>query len=140
MKKLIILSLIFIGCHSEKEPSTFDFETIFEKSQGLETATYDETITYFTNLSKAYPEISIDSIGITDAGKPLHIVTLNPDKVFDFSKIRQNKRIILINNGIHPGEPDGIDATMLLFRDIAEGKIKAPKHTVLVTKIGRAHV
>lgn len=133
MKKLIILSLIFIGCHSEKEPSTFDFETIFEKSQGLETATYDETITYFTNLSKAYPEISIDSIGITDAGKPLHIVTLNPDKVFDFSKIRQNKRIILINNGIHPGEPDGIDATMLLFRDIAEGKITAPKHTVLVT-------
>lgn len=133
MKKLIILSLIFIGCHSEKEPSTFDFETIFEKSQGLETATYDETITYFTNLSKAYPEISIDSIGITDAGKPLHIVTLNPDKVFNFSKIRQNKRIILINNGIHPGEPDGIDATMLLFRDIAEGKITAPKHTVLVT-------
>lgn len=133
MKKLIILSLIFIGCHSEKEPSTFDFETIFEKSQGLETATYDETITYFTNLSKAYPEISIDSIGITDAGKPLHIVTLNPDKVFDFSKIRLNKRIILINNGIHPGEPDGIDATMLLFRDIAEGKITAPKHTVLVT-------
>jgi hypothetical protein len=133
MKKLILLSLIFMGCNTEKEQKTFDFETVFEKSQGTETATYEETIKYFTNLSKTYPEISIDSMGMTDAGKPLHIFTLNPDKVFDFSEIRKNKRIILINNGIHPGESDGIDATMLLFRDIVEGKIAAPKHTVLVT-------
>lgn len=133
MKKLILLSLIFMGCNTEKEQKTFDFETVFEKSQGTETANYDETIAYFTNLSKAYPEISIDSIGMTDAGKPLHIVTLNPDKQFDFSEIRKNKRIILINNGIHPGESDGIDATMLLFRDIVEGNIATPKHTVLVT-------
>ena len=40
---------------------------------------------------------------------------------------------ILINNGIHPGESDGIDATMMLFRDYASGKIKSPKNTVLVT-------
>ena len=33
-----------------------------------------------------------------------------------------------------PGESDGIDATMLLYRDIVEGKITMPKHTVLVTK------
>jgi hypothetical protein len=133
MKKLLILSLIIIGCTSKKEQKTYDFATVFEKSQGKETATYEETIAYFTNLSKAYPEISIDSIGMTDAGKPLHIVTLNQDKQFDFSEIRKNKRIILINNGIHPGESDGIDATMLLFRDIVEGKIATPKHTVLVT-------
>src|SRR5690606_22105118 len=133
MRKLIFLSLIFMGCNTENKQKTFDFETVFEKSQGTETATYEETIAYFTNLSKAYPEISIDSMGMTDAGKPLHIVTLNPDKVFDLSEIRKNKRIILINNGIHPGESDGIDATMLLFRDIVEGKIAAPKHTVLVT-------
>lgn len=133
MKKLFLLSLIFIGCTSEKAHIPFDFETVFEKSQGTETATYDETIAYFRNLSKAYPEISIDSVGMTDAGKPLHVVTLNPDKQFDFSEIRKNKRIILINNGIHPGESDGIDATMLLFRDIVEGKIAMPKQTVLVT-------
>uniref|UniRef100_UPI00404AC1EF M14 family metallopeptidase n=1 Tax=Gelidibacter sp. TaxID=2018083 RepID=UPI00404AC1EF len=133
MKKLLLLSLIIIGCTSKKEQKTYDFETVFEKSQGTETATYDETIDYFRNLSKAYPEISIDSIGMTDSGKPLHIVTLNSDKQFDFSEIRKNKRIILINNGIHPGESDGIDATILLFRDIVEGKIATPKHTVLVT-------
>jgi hypothetical protein len=41
--------------------------------------------------------------------------------------------VLLINNGIHPGESDGIDATMMLYRDLAQGKIKAPKNTVLVT-------
>ena len=31
----------------------------------------------------------------------------------------------MINNGIHPGEPDGIDATMMLIRDLATGKISS---------------
>ena len=92
-----------------------------------------ETIQYYTDLAETYPEISIQAIGTTDSGKPLHIVTLNPDKDFDFKSIRETKRILLINNGIHPGESDGIDATMMLYTDIAEGKIEAPKNTVLVT-------
>jgi hypothetical protein len=34
-------------------------------------------------------------------------------------KFKKNKAILLINNGIHAGEPDGIDATMQLFRDFS---------------------
>jgi hypothetical protein len=41
------------------------------------------------------------------------------------------KRIILINNGIHPGEPDGIDASMMLVRDIVEGKKRLPGNVIL---------
>lgn len=37
----------------------------------------------------------------------------------------------MINNGIHPGEPDGIDASMMLLRDLVTGKIKAPNNVVL---------
>jgi hypothetical protein len=43
--------------------------------------------------------------------------------------IKKNKAVLLINNGIHPGEPDGID-TMQLFRDLALAKIKVPKNTI----------
>ncbi|WP_156112383.1 M14 family metallopeptidase [Lacinutrix jangbogonensis] len=111
----------------------FDFTTIFEKSNGLETATYAETIQYYRNLSQEYASIAIDSIGDTDSGNPLHIVSFNKDENFNFSDIRKNKRILLINNGIHPGESDGIDATMMLYRDIAQGKIKVPDSTVIVT-------
>lgn len=131
---LLTISLLMIfSCNTSEKKSTenIDFTTIFEKSNGTETPTYTEVITYYKNLSDAYPEINIQEIGLTDSGNPLHIITLNPDKEFDFEKIRKTKRILLINNGIHPGESDGIDATMLLFRDIAKGTIEAPKNTVI---------
>ena len=70
---------------------------------------------------------------MTDSGYPLHIVTFNDDAEFNFSKIRERKAILLINNGIHPGESDGIDATALFFRDLATGKTQIPKRTVIVT-------
>ena len=132
MKKILVILILVVSCKSTTKKD-FDFETVFEKSQGLETATYQQTIQYYKDLATAYSSISIDSIGSTDSGKPLHLVTLNPDGTFNFESIRNDKRILLINNGIHPGESDGIDATMMLFRDIASGKIEAPKHTVLVT-------
>src|SRR4030095_14193681 len=62
----------------------------------------------------------------------LHLVIVSTDKDFDLASLkRKNKRIILINNGIHPGEPDGIDASMLLVRDIVTGKKKLPDNVVL---------
>lgn len=132
MKKILVILILVVSCKSSTKKD-FDFETVFEKSQGLETATYQQTIQYYKDLAAAYSSISIDSIGSTDSGKPLHLVTLNPDGNFNFESIRNDKRILLINNGIHPGESDGIDATMMLFRDMASGKIEAPKHTVLAT-------
>lgn len=134
MRKIVlVIALLIFSCHSEKRKSTIDFITVFESSDGLETATYQQTIEYYSDLSDAYKGISIQEIGETDSGKPLHIVILNPDAEYDFENIRKEKRIILINNGIHPGESDGIDATMMLFRDILQGEIEAPENTVLVT-------
>ena len=133
MKKLFIVLILIVSCNNSNEKKDYDFETQFEKSEGFETATYEQTITFYSELAKAYSQISIEAIGETDSGKPLHIVTLNADAQFDFTEIRKNKRILLINNGIHPGESDGIDATMMLFRDIVNGDIQAPKNTVLVT-------
>ncbi|WP_055448798.1 M14 family metallopeptidase [Lacinutrix mariniflava] len=132
MNKTFILLLVLFAFNC-KPKSNYNFTTVFEKTNGLETATYKETITYYKNLSQEYAAIAIDSIGETDSGKPLHIITLNKDKNFNFSEIRKNKSILLINNGIHPGESDGIDATMMLYRDIAQGKIKIPDSTVIVT-------
>jgi len=134
MKKLLLLFFVINSCTEKKTKSNFDFTTVFEKSEGLETATYNETITYYTELANNYEKISIRAIGETDSGRPLHIVTLSPNSnEFDYEALRKDNRILLINNGIHPGESDGIDATMQLFRDIVIGKIEAPKNTVLVT-------
>ncbi|MFL0352310.1 M14 family metallopeptidase [Xanthomarina sp. GH4-25] len=133
MKKIIAFFLICLCFNFLSSQTPLQFETTFEKSGGTETGSYQEVIAYYKNLSNTYPEISIQEMGKTDSGEPLHIVIYNPDKKFYFSEIRKNKRVLLINNGIHPGESDGIDATMMLYRDLAQEKIKTPENTVLVT-------
>ena len=136
MKKIFfsIITIAFMSCNNSNEKSYNEHKTRFEISNGTETATYEETIQYYTDLASSFKEISIKDIGETDSGKPLHIVTYNATEIAaDFDKLRNSNRIILINNGIHPGESDGIDATMMLFRDLANGKIETPQHTVLVT-------
>jgi len=133
MRKIILLLLLLVSCESSKKKSDYAFETPFETSDGQETATYEEVISFYSELAEAYPEISVESIGETDSGKPLHLVTLNPDNEFDYKIIRETKRILLINNGIHPGESDGIDATMLLFRNLVQGTIELPENVVVAT-------
>lgn len=125
-----LLLLAFFAC-SEKQ--NLDLTTTFEASKGLKTATYQEVIDYYLLLSREYPEINVQAIGETDSGFPLHLVTYNPDANFNFDEIRKNKTIVLVNNGIHPGESDGIDATMMLFRDLSQNKTDALKNTVIST-------
>ena len=124
---------IFFSCEEKPDEVTKDFPTTFEASKGTETATYDEILEFYKALAKEFPEINLQTIGETDSGNPLHIVTYNEEANFNFNKIGEENAIVLINNGIHPGESDGIDATMMLFRDLASGKIKPLKKTVIVS-------
>lgn len=112
--------LLFIFLSVTFTSYTQDYRTVFETSKGKETATYQQTIDFYSILADSYPQISLIEIGMTDSGIPLHLVVYNSDKIFDFKKI--TKSTILINNGIHPGEPDGIDASMMLLRDIVQNE------------------
>lgn len=104
----------------------------FESSDGSQTSTYFETIDFWKNLAQNSEKIQITEKGLTDSGFPLHLVLISNSGEFDLKKIQsENKSILLINNGIHPGEPDGIDASMLLARDISDGKFKLPDNLVL---------
>ncbi len=135
MKYIVLFAILtlFLSCETKTQDQIASYQTYFEVSKGEGTATYEETIAFYIKLAKDFPEINIQTIGETDSGYPLHIVTFNPDGDFNFENVRKEKTIILINNGIHPGESDGIDATMLLYRDLATGEISHPQKTVLVT-------
>jgi len=106
--------------------------TPFELSKDKNyTATYPEVISYYTKLAKTNPQMKLINYGMTDIGKPLTLVVLSRDKVFDPALIKkQNKRVLLINNGIHPGEPEGIDASMMFARDLLK-KNALPKNVVI---------
>lgn len=122
-KSLLILALCLpIVLISQSKP-----ETRFEKSKGLETGTYQEVIAYYQQLGKDFPEVNIEEVGQTDSGYPLHLVTVSTDQIFDLVKAHDSgKAVILINNGIHPGEPDGIEASMMLVRDYLTDVKKRP--------------
>ncbi len=122
MKTIFACLLCFLSLQSLAQKLL----TPFEKSKGLETTTYAQCIAFYHQLSAETGHIGIDSFGSSDAGYPLHVITFPPHaaRVPDALSI-------FINNGIHPGEPDGIDASMMLLRDLAEGRLKMPAGVVL---------
>jgi hypothetical protein len=126
MKKLLLFfSLITGQVYAQLTP----FELSKDKNY---TATYAEVMAYYPKVVKLYPkQVKLFNYGTTDVGKPLTLVVVSKDGVFDPAKIKQqNKRVILINNGIHPGEPEGIDASMMLVRDLLKNN-KLPKDVVV---------
>ena len=122
MKKIILISLLILSFSCKKTTETnIDFTTQFEKKAGIETPEYKDIISYYERLAAEYSEISLFSFGQTDAGKPLHLVVYSAEGIYNVDEItKSTKNRVLINNGIHPGESDGIDASMLLLRDIVQ--------------------
>lgn len=78
------------------------------------TPTWQQCISFYKDLDEKFDEVRLIEVGRTDAGKPLHLVILNKQKVFYPELFDQNKVIVLINNAIHAGEPDGVNASMQL--------------------------
>jgi hypothetical protein len=128
MKKILVFIYLFLANFAIGQLPL----TIFEQSKGNESATYAQSIAYYQQLALKYKTIQIKTMGPTDAGFPLHIVLFSSDLQFSSADWKKkNKLVIFVTNGIHPGEPDGIDASMLLVRDLASGKINAPSNIVL---------
>ena len=97
--------------------------TTYEKSDHQETSTYQKGIAFYKALAEKYPEVRMIEEGPTDSGYPLHVVLISKSRDFDIQQLKKDgKAIFLINNAIHPGEPDGVEASQLLARDLLENK------------------
>lgn len=132
------LFLFFLfSCHlPQKQSSNMQsLITPFEKDSS-KTATYPEIVDFYTKLASASPFISLQESGETDAGKPLHTVVFSTEGVFTPEEARKrNKCILFINNGIHPGEPEGIDATMMLLRDLCAPRFRDMLRDIVIVVI-----
>jgi hypothetical protein len=94
------------------------------KWTGNTTPTYSELIFHLKNVSKNHSEVELYAMGSSDYGLPIYVCIVNgaKDSLKTFEKAR-NETTILINNAIHPGEPDGINACLIwLDKWITEGK------------------
>ena len=114
-KSLYIVLIFNIGaifCSGQSPITPFE-------SNPLTTCTYEECISFYKKLTTRSKFVKIVESGASDIDEPIHTVIISTSNVKNYEDCKkQNKLIILINNGIHPGEPDGIDASMIFARDM----------------------
>ncbi len=97
---------------------------------------YDSIISFYRALDKKYPEALLLESGKSDIGKPIHLFILSKDADFNPGSLRKkNKLFLLVNNGIHPGEPDGINACMELSRDLLSRKSIPSTMVILIIPV-----
>ena len=89
------------------------------------TPSYEETLAFLQKLQPRLPEMYLGFYGSSGEGRPMPFVVVSKEKAFTGRRARKNgKPIVLIQNGIHAGEIDGKDASLLILRDLALGKHK----------------
>jgi hypothetical protein len=81
------------------------------------TLTYEKTIEAYQKLDDQFDDAKLIEMGNADCGKPLHIFIIDPTRQFNGANY-QNRTVLLINNGIHPGEPCGVDASINFANDL----------------------
>ncbi len=109
----------------QKKNISKDWLTHFEKSNQQESPDYENTLKYFQKFVHSSPYVKIKTIGLTPQGRELKVIIVSKDKAFAPEQAKKTgKAIVLIQNGIHPGEVEGKDACMLLLREILITKEK----------------
>ena len=97
-----------------------DWATPFEQGNGNQTTTWHDCIAFHAKLAQAFPQwLRFEEVGCSDGGVPIHAGVFSIDGVFDPAEVKNAGRAVFFNNnGIHPGEPEGIDVNMALVRDL----------------------
>ena len=92
-----------------------------------QTPTYNQVISFYQDLDAQHDEAKLIAYSKSDAGPPIHLFILDNEKKFD---PKDDRATILIMNGIHAGEPCGVDASMNFAKDLLD-KGELPKNTVI---------
>jgi hypothetical protein len=96
------------------------WRTRAERTRWHETADYDETMRYCRQLEAGSRWVKLLSFGTSGQGRDLPLLVVSRDRAFTPEEARATgKPIVLIQNGIHSGEIEGKDASLMLVRDMA---------------------
>lgn len=99
--------------------------THFERSNFQESPNYSETIKYFQKFETESKYAKLITIGFSPQKREIKLLIVSKGNEFTAETAAQSgKAIVLIQNGIHPGEIEGKDACMLLLREILITKEK----------------
>lgn len=120
-----LLILIFTVTTTLFPQDKTNWQTVFEKSGYKSTSGYETTMDYFKRLDSVSTYAKLIKIGASSQGRDINCLIVSKDRAFSPARAKRfDKPVILIESGIHAGEIEGKDATMLLLREILVTKEK----------------
>lgn len=85
------------------------------------TPTYDELVSAYEQLDQQYENAALLELGSTDSGRKLHLFLISSTSLEgdnSLATLVKQKAVVLVMNGIHPGESCGIDASLLFANEM----------------------
>src|SRR5262245_51238719 len=91
-----------------------------ERTLWKQTSDYEEMLRYCRSLEAGSRWVKLEMFGRTGQGRDLPLLILSKDRAFTPDAVHAlGKPVILVQNGIHAGEIEGKDASLMLLRDLA---------------------
>ena len=91
-----------------------------ERTRWKQTSDFEETMRYARSLEAGSRWIRVEPFARSGQGRDLPLIIVSKDRLFTPEAARASgKPVILIQNGIHSGEIEGKDASLMLLRDLA---------------------
>jgi len=93
--------------------------TAFERSGGLRTDRYDETVAFCRQLAASSPYLNYETFGTSPQGRDLPLLIADDGGRVAAEAVRSDPEriVVLVQACIHAGESCGKDAGLLLLRD-----------------------
>jgi hypothetical protein len=104
--------------------SRFMLLTRAEATSYRETSLHADVMQFIRALgSRNDPRLQVQTFGVSPQGRELPLLILSKDGVRSPEEARKSNRpVVLLMDGIHPGEVEGKEATLALLRDMLDGR------------------
>ena len=113
-----LLLLLASAAAAQEGPKTPAEIAGFEATPGNQ-----ETIEYLQAIDREMPEMQVGFYGDSPQLRAMPLVVVSKEQAFTpAAALRTGKPIVMIQNGIHAGEIDGKDASLMILRDMAMGR------------------
>ncbi len=106
-------------------------QTRAESTSYQETSLHRDVMEYMAALDD--PRLSISTFGMSPQGREMPLVVMSAHGVKTPAESRRRRLpVVLVINGIHAGEVEGKEASLMLMRDLAKSELLAEMTLVIV--------
>ncbi|MGM0588539.1 MAG: M14 family zinc carboxypeptidase [Bacteroidota bacterium] len=118
-----LLLVVGLASHPLIAQSGSDRPDILNRYLVNQSPTYDQVIAFYQSMDEQFAKAQLIEYGKADIGRPMYLFLISNQQQFTSSDWQTtDKTVVFINNGIHPGEPAGVDASMNLVYDLLTGQ------------------